>query len=125
MHEDEGNTLIGRLKQTMWTDHHPIGEYTWHPQAVSLPVTREELAQAEAQLGFELPSLLRRVYLEAGNGGFGPGYGLFPLNSHDRSSDSLVTAYLGMRLMSPKDIEEQWADEGVKPSPWPERVLML
>lgn len=34
------------------------------------------LAEAEAALVHPLPSLLRRLYLELGNGGFGPGYGL-------------------------------------------------
>lgn len=30
----------------------------------------------EVKLGFELPPLLKLLYLEFGNGGFGPGYGL-------------------------------------------------
>lgn len=84
----------------------------------------EEIARAEIQLGFELPSLLRRLYLEVGNGGFGPGYELYALNANNLSEDSLVTAYLGMRSMSQKDLGEHWADD-VKPSLWPECVLML
>src|SRR5258708_13239995 len=80
MQEQRENTLIERLKETIRTNHHPTGEYTWHHQTASLPVTGEDLAQAEAQLGFGLPSFLRRLYLEVGNGGFGPGYGLFPFH---------------------------------------------
>ena len=129
MQEQRENTLIERLKETIRTNHHPTGEYTWHHQTASLPVTGEDLAQAEAQLGFGLPSFLRRLYLEVGNGGFGPGYGLFPLHDHSLSStpltDSLVAAYLGMRSMSQKDIDEHWADDEVKPSLWPERVLTM
>ncbi len=34
------------------------------------------LDAAEAELGFALPALLRRLYLEVENGGFGPGAGL-------------------------------------------------
>lgn len=34
------------------------------------------LGEAESQLGFALPPLLREIYLTVGNGGFGPGYGL-------------------------------------------------
>jgi hypothetical protein len=34
---------------------------------------------AETELGYALPSLLRRLYLEVGNGGFGPGYGILGL----------------------------------------------
>lgn len=125
MQEHKENTLIEHLKEIMRTSRHSNGEYTWHHQRVSVPVTIEELAQAEVQLGFALPSFLRRLYLEVGNGGFGPGYGLYPLNSYDPSINSLVTEYLGMRSMSQKDIDEHWADEEVKPSLWPERALML
>ncbi len=119
------SALIERLKETIRTHHHPTEEYSWHHQTPSSPVTGDDLAQAEIQLGFELPSFLRRVYLEVGNGGFGPGYGLFPLNTHSSSIDSLVTAYLAMRSMSQEDSDEHWTDEEEKPVLWPERVLML
>jgi hypothetical protein len=36
----------------------------------------DALAAAEAALRHRLPPLLHRLYLEVGNGGFGPGYGL-------------------------------------------------
>jgi hypothetical protein len=123
--QDRENNLIARLKETIRTNRHPTGEYMWHSQSASPPVTAEEVAQTEMKLGFELPSLLRRLYLEVGNGGFGPGYGLFPLNAFHPSTDSLVTAYLGMRSMSQKDIDEHWTDEEEKPSLWPECVLMI
>lgn len=129
MQEQRENELIERLREAIRTNYSPVGEYSWHRQTASPPVSVEELAQAEAQLGFELPSFVRRLYLEVGNGGFGPGYGLFPLNVHNPSSnsqtDSLVTAYLAMRSMTQKDIDTYWADEEEKPSLWPERVLML
>ena len=40
------------------------------------PATPEQLSEAERRLGVELPPLLRRLYLEVANGGFGPGSGL-------------------------------------------------
>jgi hypothetical protein len=40
------------------------------------PATEAEVAAAEAAIGAALPPLLRRVYTEVANGGFGPGYGL-------------------------------------------------
>jgi len=55
MQAQRENTLIVRLKETIRTNPHPSGEYTWHHQLPSLPVTVEDLAQAEVQLGFELP----------------------------------------------------------------------
>jgi len=43
------------------------------------PASREQIERCEAALGFPLPELLRRLYAEIGNGGFGPGYGLLPI----------------------------------------------
>lgn len=42
------------------------------------PATPEALRAVEAAVGGALPALFRRCYLELGNGGFGPGYGLLP-----------------------------------------------
>ena len=38
--------------------------------------THDAIAAAEQEIGLPLPSLLTRLYLEIGNGGFGPGYGI-------------------------------------------------
>src|SRR5215471_5816555 len=40
------------------------------------PVSLEAVEDAERLLGFPLPPLLKTLYTEIGNGGFGPGYGL-------------------------------------------------
>jgi hypothetical protein len=53
-----------------------------HPDAV---------AGAESRLGFRMPSLLRRVYVEVADGGLGPGYGLFPLNEHTSTAGHAET----------------------------------
>jgi hypothetical protein len=49
--------------------------------AVFPVATPAEVRAAERKLGFKLPPLLKRVYLEVGNGGrrLGPGYGLLGL----------------------------------------------
>jgi hypothetical protein len=44
------------------------------------PATEAQVQSAEARLGQPLPSLLRDVYLQIGNGGFGPTYGLHGLD---------------------------------------------
>lgn len=41
------------------------------------PATLAQIVAAEEKLGFGFPELLRQVYQNVGNGGFGPGYGLF------------------------------------------------
>jgi hypothetical protein len=43
------------------------------------PVTIADVEQAEQKLGYRLPELLRRVYTEIGDGGFGPDGGLASL----------------------------------------------
>ncbi|KAB2339186.1 SMI1/KNR4 family protein [Actinomadura rudentiformis] len=40
-----------------------------------------EVAAAEEALGFTLPPLLARLYVEIADGGFGPDYQLYPLNA--------------------------------------------
>ena len=129
MQEQREAILIERLKAIIRTSRHATGEPTWRPQRSWSPVTEEELVQAETQLGFVLPALLRRIYREVGNGGFGPGYGLLPLNElppnggHDTTS--LVAEYQGMKAFSQHDIDEYFAEEEEKPALWPERVLLL
>jgi len=59
-----------------------------------LPAKAEQVAAAERELGFPLPSLLTTVLTEVANGGFGPGYGLFGVARGKTSgSDDLVTDY--------------------------------
>src|SRR5262245_41797485 len=50
-----------------------------------IPVRREAVEAAEREFGYPFPALLRRLYLEVGNGGFGPGYGLFRLPFGDNN----------------------------------------
>jgi hypothetical protein len=51
---------------------------------ISKPAIQHELAVDEATLGFSLPPLLKQIYLEVGNGGFGPGYGLLGMSNGAR-----------------------------------------
>ncbi|MFI6540364.1 SMI1/KNR4 family protein [Nonomuraea sp. NPDC050547] len=48
-------------------------------EALPPTATADELGQAERELGFPLPPLLRRLYLEVADGGFGPDYQLLSL----------------------------------------------
>jgi hypothetical protein len=65
--------IRARIAEGRATDH--PGE--WLP--VQPPVAPDSVAEAERILGFRLPELLRRLYIEVGNGGFGPIFGLIPL----------------------------------------------
>jgi hypothetical protein len=78
----------------------------WLP--VQPPIGSGLLDEAEAQLGFALPELLRRLYTEVGNGGFGPVFGLLPLsraslgdNPPATAEFDLVGEYLWLRRAEP------------------------
>ena len=45
------------------------------------PATHAQVDRASKQLGILIPAVLRTVYVEVANGGFGPGYGLLGVDS--------------------------------------------
>lgn len=117
--EQSENDLVGRLREMVRTGKYPPGENAHYSIGVAAPVSEEEMREAEEILGFKLPSLLRRLYVEVGDGGFGPGYGLLRLRVWDDMHDSLVQDYVGMRSMTRKDIDEMYADREVQLALWP------
>lgn len=83
------------------------------------PASDALIHQTEAALGAGLPPLLRRLYAEVANGGFGPGYGLLRLGEgglRDPESRTPSSTYLEFR-------------SGIYPERrlggWPDRVLPL
>lgn len=44
-------------------------------------LSQQDIEKFEQEIGYQLPSLLKQLFLQVGNGGFGPGYGLFSLVS--------------------------------------------
>jgi hypothetical protein len=98
-----------RITQGRPNDH--PGE--WLP--VLSPVDSATLEEAEAHLGFRLPDLLRRLYTEVGNGGFGPVFGLIPLSASSLGSDpprqaefDLVTDYFRLVRRYREDAAGGW-----------------
>jgi hypothetical protein len=80
------------------------------------PVSEEAMQVAEAQLGFSLPPLVRTLYTEVGDGGFGPGYGVIRLSGYEGSlveSRMRMNRLNGAELNDPRDL---W---------WPERLVEL
>ena len=76
-----------------------LGEPAEPPEV--LPCSEGDVAAAELQLGFALPEPLRRLYLEIGNGGFGPGDGLYALGR-------LIAKYLEMTEQPAGPNAEEW-----------------
>lgn len=82
------------------------------PAARPLPevATPEGLLRAETRLGFQLPPLLRRIYLELANGGFGPGFGIVGIRggwttSHGKTLEDL---YVEMSEGDPDEPAWRW-----------------
>ena len=121
---DKEDLLIERLKSYV-----TIGAPSVSSECIAYPpVTDEELEDAERKIGFRLPSLLRKIYLHVGDGGFGSWYGLLSLDT-DRERDrwSMTRWYLAMRSMTQEDIDTHWADEAQEDTPglWPEKLLAI
>jgi hypothetical protein len=59
----------------------------------------EAVHEAETVIGYRLPPLLRRLYLEVGNGGFGPGYGILGLTGghYDDTGRGALALYRRVR----------------------------
>jgi hypothetical protein len=64
------------------------------------PATLTELERAERRIGRQIPELLRRVYTEVANGGFGPGGGLASLTEGHRVPGDLIDCRLRCRSIN-------------------------
>jgi len=70
--------LIARIKARIADPVRAVDAANWvcPMPTVAPPARAAEVDAAELALGFAVPPLLRRLYTEVGNGGFGPRYGL-------------------------------------------------
>lgn len=75
------------------------------------PVSEAVVAQAESELGFSLPPLIRGLYTRVANGGYGPGHGFL-----DFAGDDWTLVERAKRTCSPL------ADAG-SGSWWPSQVV--
>ncbi len=113
MNENE-DSFIARMKTLA-----QAGEYAWVER---LP--EGNIVQAEARLGFPLPSLLRRIYIEVGDGAFG----LFPLNKEDFNGlcdMDLVESYLELRSSNWEECDACESGSQDRPLIWPEKLLII
>jgi hypothetical protein len=69
-HGDVDDELIGKAHAYQAAMNRPA------ERALPARATPEAIEAAEARIGHALPPLLRRLYLEVANGGFGPGSGI-------------------------------------------------
>lgn len=84
------------------------------------PTDAATLERAESLLGRRLPSLLRDLYKQVGDGGFGPGYGLLPLFAapNDEARECVVDLYLAFRSIDHSDPAWRWPADLVPFCDW-------
>ncbi|KAB2361782.1 SMI1/KNR4 family protein [Actinomadura montaniterrae] len=75
----DDDLLLERLHSLAWGARGSIPARGCLPDKPFPPLTIAEVERAEKKLGYRLPQLLRRIYTEIGDGGFGPEGGLASL----------------------------------------------
>lgn len=76
--EDTIQILTRRISLSPPTDG--VSNLTGHPPP---PVTTQQLAEFTCRTGLRLPLFLTRLYSEVANGGFGPAWGINPIDGDD------------------------------------------
>ena len=65
------------------------------------PASEDAVIEVESSLGFKIPPLLRLIYLDVSNGGFGPAYGIIGVDGGRASNlGTLAKAFTQMKLGS-------------------------
>ena len=100
--------LIDRLKErlhTSITDQDDVRAGKLGPRT-----TVSVFEADEGVFGFQLPPLLKRLYSDVGNGGFGPGYGLLGVTGGvpDDENRNALQLYAVFRQSNPEDRLWQW-----------------
>jgi hypothetical protein len=115
------DTLILNVKARVADPLRAVDAAAWvRPMpTIRPPASEAEVDAAEDALGFPLPPLLRRLYLEVANGGFGPAYGLdgVPTIPPTPTRNDIVEIYNSLYEAPPLDENPQWK--------WPRGVVPL
>jgi hypothetical protein len=91
------------------------------PRALFPVASTSQIAKAEAEIGFPLPQLLKRLFLEISNGIAGFGYRIMGLEGGCSSdSETLVQEYIGFKT-GPYKGSETWGE--YKTGPWKAGLL--
>jgi hypothetical protein len=106
MSEDLIRRLQERIRLVPTVDNNNI-KLPIHPRP---PVSEQAMMNAEARLSFALPPLVRALYTQVADGGYGPGYGVIQLAGNPYT---LVESRVRMEM----ETAPQWM--------WPEGLVEL
>jgi hypothetical protein len=76
-----------------------------------------DLDNDETRLGFRLPPLLKQIYLDIGNGGFGPGYGLIGMTGGEPDDTGKTAPEIYLQFQSVHIEEPEFC--------WPQSLLPI
>lgn len=84
------------------------------------PASGAELAAFEQRIGGSLPTLWREIFTTIGNGGFGPGYGIYGLitGAPDDQGQVALSLFESLRQPDPEDPRWHWPAELVPIAHW-------
>ena len=101
--------LVAKLRERVRSGERAI-DYGFGNARPFPPATPQEIDESERRLGFALSPLLRRVYFEVANGGFGPAYGLIGVvgGAADGRRKNAVDLYAEYRMPDPSDPHWEW-----------------
>lgn len=105
------NDIANKLQQ--YLKKHPVGKgptgFKFH---LSPPCDAQAIIQAETELGFRLPELLKESYMTIANGGFGPGYGVMGVGEGftDDLGHTVEKLYATYRSSNPEDPTWKWPE---------------
>ncbi len=107
--------LIRQLQQRN-ADRNSATDGGIHARKPFPPLAAKDLRAAERAVGFKFPELVRSIYLEVGNGGFGPEYGIVGTKGGAKLDGcSLESCYRDMLKL--EEHHAVWR--------WPQRLLPL
>ncbi len=104
--------LIERIRQRIADPCHATDDEQATRSTVASPATDGQVDAAELSLGFPIPLFLRRLYVEIGNGGYGPGHGLIgvPTEETAASRQRFVESYY-RNIKRPRNDPQWWPAE--------------
>ena len=116
---EEVESLISKIRERIADPLRAVDSAAWvEPMpTVAAPATVAEIESAEAALGFAIPQLLRRLYIEVANGGFGPAYGLEGVPRIPRLEGSADIVALYQQFLTPDPDNPAWL--------WPHGLVPL
>jgi hypothetical protein len=98
------------------------------------PATVEAVRAAGDAVGFHFPTLLERLWVEVGNGGFGPGYGLFGVEGGLADDDTALTTAPYYLASVQTGLLAEWSGSAAESSdddgpaefePWPAKLVPI